>query len=98
MSQAERLAKLRYLLDEGRWPTRPFLLDTLRVSPATLKRDRMNEPVVFDRERRGWRLDPAAQLAGTQYELPGLWLSAEEIHALLTMQHVLAHLDTGGLL
>ena len=104
MSQAERLAKLRHYLDEGRCPTRPFLLDTLGISPATLKRDlaylrdRMNAPVVFDRERQGWRLDPAAQLAGTQYELPGLWLSAEEIHALLTMQHVLAQLDTGGLL
>jgi len=47
---------------------------------------------------RGWRLDAAAQLPGTQYELPGPWLSAEEIHVLLTMQHLLAHLDTGGLL
>jgi len=57
----------------------------------------MNAPVVLDRERNGWRLDAAAQLAGTQYELPGLWLSAEEIHALLTMQHLLANLDASGL-
>ena len=35
---------------------------------------------------------------GPQYELPGLWFSAEEIHALLTMQHLLSNLDTGGLL
>ncbi len=34
----------------------------------------------------------------TERELPGLWLSAEEIHALLTMQHLLVHLDAGGLL
>jgi predicted DNA-binding transcriptional regulator YafY len=27
-----------------------------------------------------------------------LWFSAEEIHALLTMQHLLANLDSGGLL
>lgn len=33
-----------------------------------------------------------------QYELPGLWLGADEIHALLTMQHLLANLDAGGLL
>ena len=58
----------------------------------------MNAPIVFDRERGGWRLDTKAALPGTQYELPGLWLSAEEIHALLTMQHLLAHLDAGGLL
>ena len=35
---------------------------------------------------------------GPQYELPGLWFSAEEIHALLTVQHLLSNLDTGGLL
>ena len=80
------------------------MLQELGISPATLKRDlthlrdRMNAPVIFDRELNGWRLDPAAKLAGTQYELPGLWLSADEIHALLTMQHLLAHLDAGGLL
>jgi hypothetical protein len=60
-------------------------------------RDRMNAPVVFDRERKGWRLDAIAQGAGTQYELPGLWLSADEIHALLTMQHLQALLDMAGL-
>jgi predicted DNA-binding transcriptional regulator YafY len=58
----------------------------------------MNAPIVFDRERGGWRLDRTATVIGTQYELPGLWLSAEEIHALLTMQHLLAQLDAGGLL
>lgn len=60
--------------------------------------ERQNSPLIFDRERGGYRLDPNAQMRGTQYELPGLWLSAEEIHALLTMQHLLAGLDTGGLL
>ena len=30
--------------------------------------------------------------------MPGLWFSAEEIHALLTMQQLLANLDGGGLL
>ncbi|MDQ3197164.1 MAG: WYL domain-containing protein, partial [Pseudomonadota bacterium] len=32
------------------------------------------------------------------YELPGLWFNASEVHALLTMQHLLAGLDPGGLL
>ncbi len=74
------------------------------MSPATLKRDlahlrdRMNAPVIFDREQQGWRLDPGLRHAGKQYELPGLWFSAEEIHALLTMQQLLAQLDAGGLL
>ena len=104
MSQTERHFKLKHLLDSGRCLTRQFLLAELGVSPATLKRDlaflrdRMNAPVIFDLVLRGWRLDAAQQAIGTQYELPGLWLSAEEIHALLTMQHLLANLDAGGLL
>ena len=104
MPQTERLYRLKNYLDAGRCLTRETLLDEFGISPATLKRDiahlrdRMNAPVVFDREQQGWRLDPKAQLAGTQYELPGLWFTAEEIQALLTMQHLLANLDTGGLL
>ena len=104
MSQSDRLYRLKGLFDAGRCLGRNELLQELGVSHATLKRDlaflrdRMNSPIVFDRERGGWKLDPQAALVGTQYELPGLWLSAEEIHALLTMQHLLAHLDAGGLL
>ena len=104
VGQAERLYKIKQQLDTGRCLGKAQLLSQLAVSPATLKRDiahlreRMNAPVVWDRDQAGWRLDAAAQLPGTQYELPGLWLTAEEIHALLTMQHLLAHLDSGGLL
>lgn len=102
--QTERLYKLRHLFISGACPTRQQLLRDLEVSPATLKRDlahlrdRMNMPIVWDRDRGGWRLDTAQPVVGTQYELPGLWFSAEEIHALLTMQHLLSHLDAGGLL
>ncbi len=104
MGQTERLYKLKSQLDAGRCLAKVALLAELEISPATLKRDlallrdRMNAPIVFDRERGGWRLDAAAQLPGTQYELPGLWLAADEIHALLTMQQLLTHLDAGGLL
>ena len=104
MSQAERLYRLKHLLGSGRPLTQQQLLRELGVSPATLKRDfahlrdRMNAPLVFDRHLGAYRLDPSRALPGTQYELPGLWLSPDEIHALLTMQHLLANLDTGGLL
>ena len=104
MSQTERLYRLKSLLDSGKCQPRTRLLAQLGVSPATLKRDlahlrdRMNAPVVWDRDQQGWRLDAHQAVVGTQYELPGLWLSAEEIHALLTMQHLLANLDASGLL
>ena len=83
MSHIERLYRLKSLLDGGRCLARERLLTDLGISSATLKRDlahlrdRMNAPVVWDRERRGYRLDAHQGLAGTQYELPGLWLSAD---------------------
>lgn len=103
MSQTDRIIRIRTLLDERRVVSRSALLETLEISPATLKRDiaflrdRMNLPIVLDRERGGYRLDPG-QTSGAQYELPGMWFSDKEIHALLTMQHLLANLDPGGLL
>ncbi len=75
MSQTERLYRLKNFFDAGRCLKRQFLLEEFGTSPATLKRDiahlrdRMNAPVVFDRERAGWRLDLQAATIGTQYEL-----------------------------
>jgi predicted DNA-binding transcriptional regulator YafY len=102
MSINERFYKIDQLLSDRRSVSFKELLETLEVSPATLKRDlaymrdRLNAPIVFDRDNGGYRFEK--QSIGTQYELPGLWFSAEEIHALLTMQHLLINLDTGGLL
>ena len=104
MSQAERLYRLTYLLQRPQGAGKAALLRELSVSSATLKRDlahlrdRMNAPVAYDPAARSYRIDHRHALPGIQYELPGLWFSAEEVHALLTMQHLLAHLDTGGLL
>ncbi len=103
MSQTDRLARIRRLLAERRAISRQALLDTLEISPATLKRDlaflrdNMNTPIVWDHELAGYRIDPT-QTVGAQIELPGMWFSDKEIHALLTMQHLLANLDSGGIL
>lgn len=104
MSINERFYKIDQLLNERRSVSFKDLQEKLGISPATLKRDiafmrdRLNAPIIFDRELGGYRFDKGLNLPGNQYELPGLWFSAEEIHALLTMQHLLANLDTGGLL
>lgn len=104
MNQTERFYKIDQLLNEHVVVSFQELLDNLEVSRATLKRDlqylrdRLNAPIVFDRDAGGYRFDKGSPQIGGQYELPGLWFSAEEIHALLTMQHLLANLDTGGLL
>ncbi len=104
MSAMERLYQIDQMLAERRCVPRLELQSRLGISWATLKRDlaymkdRLNAPIVFDREQGGYRFDHGGHQIGPQYELPGLWFSAEEIHALLTMQHLLANLDTGGLL
>ena len=104
MNQTERFYKIDQMLNERIVVSFSELQENLEVSRATLKRDlqylrdRLNAPIIFDRDAGGYRFDKISPQIGGQYELPGLWFSAEEIHALLTMQHLLANLDTGGLL
>lgn len=104
MSTLERIYTIDQMLSGSSAVSRRELEDRLGVSWATLKRDlaymkdRLHAPIIFDRETGGYRFEAESRRIGPQYELPGLWFSAEEIHALLTMQHLLANLDTGGLL
>ena len=104
VSVMERVYQIDQMLAGRKAVSRQELLERLEISWATLKRDlaymkdRLNAPIVFDRELGGYRFNHDNKQIGPQYELPGLWFSAEEIHALLTMQHLLSNLDTGGLL
>ena len=104
MNRTERFYKIDQMLNDRKVVSFQAMMDELEVSRATLKRDlaylrdRLNAPIIYDRDAGGYRFDTDAKTIGNQYELPGLWFSAEEIHALLTMQHLLSNLDTGGLL
>lgn len=99
MDRTERFYRIDQLLHERRTVPLEAFLDELEVSRATFKRDleylrdRLNAPIVWDREAGGYRFDRPR--AGDKYELPGLWFSAGEIHALLTMQHLLENLQPG---
>jgi predicted DNA-binding transcriptional regulator YafY len=100
MDRTERFYKIQQILREQGVVTFATLLDALHVSRATLKRDleylrnRMNAPIDWDREAGGYRLAPPEEGAA-QYELPGLWFNASEVHALLTMQHLVARVEPG---
>ena len=102
MSINERIYQIDQLLNGRNFVTFHELMERLEVSKATLKRDlaymrdRLNAPIVFDREVGGYRLEK--QSGNLKYELPGLWFNADEIFALLTMQHLLNSLDSGGIL
>lgn len=104
MDRTERFYKIKELLRLGRVRSFADLQAALEVSRSTLKRDidylstRLNNPIEWSREAGGYRLAAPGGTVDPTHELPGLWFSSTEIHALLTMQHLLANLDTGGLL
>jgi len=104
MNRTERLYKIDQMINDRRLVSFKELTEVLEVSRATLKRDldymrnRLNAPIVWDREGGGYRFDQPDPQVGGQYELPGLWFSSNEVLALLTMQHLLLNLDSGGLL
>jgi len=93
MSEAVRLYTYRELLRSRRVVSRHELMQRLEISAATLKRDlaklrdQMNTPIVFDRELGGYRLESADAM-----ELPGVWFTADEMLALLTLQHLVVEL------
>lgn len=97
MDRTERFYRIRQLIHRHRVVPVDRFLSELEVSLATFKRDleylrsRMNIPIVWDREAAGYRFDAGADAQ----ELPGLWFSAAEIYALLTMRHLLRELEPG---
>jgi predicted DNA-binding transcriptional regulator YafY len=108
MDRTERFYKIELMLRNRGCVAFATLRDELGVSPATLKRDlqylrdRLDAPIDYDRADNGYRLVPATGRTGAalaaQHQLPGLWFSEAEIHALLTMHQLLAGLDDDGVL
>jgi predicted DNA-binding transcriptional regulator YafY len=104
MNRTERFYRIELLIKSRGGVSFDTLLDELEVSRATLKRDlqylreRMDAPIVYDRFDNVYRFDGEAGSGGTSHELPGVWFSESEIHALLTMHQLIEGLDAGGVL
>jgi predicted DNA-binding transcriptional regulator YafY len=106
MDRTERFYKIELLLRRRGCVSFAQLQSELEVSPATLKRDlqylreRLDAPIVYDTFERGYRFETSTGAAskGVRHELPGLWFSENEIHAMLTMHQLLAGLDDDGVL
>ena len=98
MNQTQRLYEIDQLLQTRRAVSMKQFMEKLEVSRATVKRDveylrdRLNAPIVWDREQRGYKFD--VPLSDSQpYALPGMWFRPEEAEALLTMQSLLGSLQ-----
>ncbi|WP_119156683.1 helix-turn-helix transcriptional regulator [Caldimonas tepidiphila] len=105
MDRTERFYKIEMLIRNRHSVSFQELRDELEVSPATLKRDlqylreRMSAPIEYDRELNGYRFGSGWHGGdGAAHELPGVWFSEKELHALLTMHQLLAGLDESGIL
>jgi predicted DNA-binding transcriptional regulator YafY len=99
MDRFDRIFELNRILRSARYPvSRQQLEQALECSRATVKRliDEMrlylNAPIVYDRQRKGYRYEAAS---GEMYELPGLWFNASELQALLSVQQLLQQVQPG---
>lgn len=98
MNRLERLYRIHELLRSARQPL-PMrrLCETLETNRNTLTRDfqylkdMFGAPIVYDRERNGHCYDPDAPV----FELPGLWMNASELHALLACEQLLESVQPG---
>ena len=99
MERTERIYTVHRLLGSARRPVSSRrLMEELECSRATLMRtlrelrDFLGAPIAYDREANGFRYTPDG---GQPFELPGLWLRADEIYALLTADRLLAQAQPG---
>ncbi|MDE2371421.1 MAG: WYL domain-containing protein [Burkholderiales bacterium] len=100
MSRTARVYQVEMLIRNRGPVSFKALLETLEVSPATLKRDleylrdRLGAPIEYDRDANGYRF--VAPTRGARHELPGLWFSERELYSLLMAHQLLAGLDSDG--
>jgi len=100
MSQFERIYTINRLLGGKRAVPLSKFMETLEVSKATVKRDleylrsRLGAPLVYDREQHGYRYDQDQSGATPPFQLPGFWLTSDELHALLFLRDLLEQIDS----
>ncbi len=108
MTKTARLYKIEQLIRHRGSVSFAQMLESLEVSPATLKRDldylrdQLGAPIEYDRDSNGYRFATtaagAAAWRGEKHELPGLWFSERELYSLLMAHQLLAGLDADGTL
>ncbi len=101
MDRYERILTLHRILKASRYPV-PLtrLREELACSRATIYRDiaflrdALGAPIESDPEQAAIRYDATE---GDRFELPGLWLTSEELASLLALNELLGRADPGVL-
>jgi predicted DNA-binding transcriptional regulator YafY len=98
MDKFDRIQQLHRIFCSHRYPvTINTLADLLECTAKTVKaaidtlRDHLNAPLIYDETKKGWSYDGNAD----SFELPGLWLTADELNGLATVLHILNTMDAG---
>ncbi len=98
MDRTERFYLIDKLLQTRQSTSMQVLMSELEVSRSTIKRDmiymrdRLEAPIIWDAYLQGYRYkDPDPGFP--KFSLPGLWFNSSELHALLTMEHLLEKLQ-----
>lgn len=99
MNRIDRIYQLHRILANRRTPiAREALEEKMECSRSTVNRViqemrlYFNAPIEYDYGRNGYHYKSGDN---PEYELPGLWFSAEEIHALLTSHNLLTQVQPG---
>ena len=97
MAEIDRYYAYQSLFSGRKAVPKMEFLKKLEISSATFKRDltmlrdRLNTPIIFDRDLGGYRLENPEAFE----QLPGLWFSQEEALALMTIQSMISQLEPG---
>ena len=98
LSKLDELYRLHRLLDGRRTGiSRADLIGSHDFARSTLARlirdlrDKLGAPLEHDPDRGGYHYNTA----DGRFDLPGLWFTAEELLALVTLKHLLASLEPG---
>ena len=98
MSQIERIYRIHDTLRSARRPVpMQTLMENLEASRNTITRDFqfmrdiLGAPITYNREHNGHEYDPEEPV----FELPGFWMNASELHALLASEQLLEAVQPG---
>lgn len=100
MSQTLRVYRIIQMLSNRLSVPRQDFEEEFEVSFATLKRDltflreQLNAPIVFSRHLNGYQLSKVNNL-GPVFQMPGMWLNANEAYALITANSLLESIEPG---